>query len=236
LSHSLTNSCSEVPYLLGRLSALTSLVLLAIETSPFSGNFACQPGTTSMAISAGIAVGTSSTNLMIRTWVIWKNSPLVHTLLILLTLGHWTILALEAADFKAFRSNGVCIVQFMDPAVFAGAVVYTMCYDLIVLVLSIVKLSRQSCKSPLKDRLRAQGLLYFAVATMANIPPIVCTPHASFIIIYSSLLSTGLFFPWSQRHGWYNWHFCRHNKLHRIVQSSEITSWPSYAISKVRMT
>jgi hypothetical protein len=75
-----------------------------------------------------------------------------------------------------------------------------MCYDLIVLVLSIVKLSRQSCKSPLKDRLRAQGLLYFAVATMANIPPIVCTPHASFIIIYSSLLSTGLFFPWSQRY------------------------------------
>ena len=55
-----------------------------------------------------------------------------------------------------------------------------MCYDLIVLVLSIVNLSRQSSKSPLKDRLRAQGLLYFAIATMANILPIVCTARVPF--------------------------------------------------------
>ena len=67
-----------------------------------------------------------------------------------------------------------------------------MCYDLIVLVLSTVKLSRQPSKSPLKERLRTQGLLYFTVATMANILPMVCTLHVRhhlFIVIYRFLLS-----------------------------------------------
>ena len=76
-----------------------------------------------------------------------------------------------------------------------------MCYDLLVLVLSTAKLSRQPSKSPLKERLLAQGLLYFAIATMANILPMVRTTHAPFTIIYLSLSSTGFFFPWFQ---WYD--------------------------------
>ena len=75
-----------------------------------------------------------------------------------------------------------------------------MCYDLIVLVLATVKLSRQPSKSPLKERLRTQGLLYFAVATMANILPMVCTLHVPFITIYSSSVSTGFCFPWFRRY------------------------------------
>jgi len=98
---------------------------------------------------------------------------LVHLLLLLLALGHWTILALDVANFKAFRSDRVCVVQSIHPAVNAGALVYTTCYDLLVFVLSIVKLSRQPSKSPLNEHLRAQGLLYFAVATMANVLPMV---------------------------------------------------------------
>ena len=54
-----------------------------------------------------------------------------------------------------------------------------MCYDFLVLVLSIVKLSKQPSKSPLKERLRAQGLLYFVVAAMAYIPASVWTPRAA---------------------------------------------------------
>jgi hypothetical protein len=98
LSHSFKDSRPEVPYLLGRLFVLTYLVLLAIETMPLSGAFACQSGITSIAILGGITIGTSSTNLMIRTWVIWKNSHLVHLLLSLLALGHWTILVLGTSS------------------------------------------------------------------------------------------------------------------------------------------
>ena len=74
-----------------------------------------------------------------------------------------------------------------------------MCYDLLVLLLSVVKLSYEPSKSPLKERLRAQGILYFTVAAIANILPTVCTPPAPSAITYS-LLSAGFFFPWFRRY------------------------------------
>ncbi|KAG8215902.1 hypothetical protein J3R82DRAFT_7872, partial [Butyriboletus roseoflavus] len=143
-------------------------------------------------ILVDIAIGTSSTNLMIRTWVIWKYSRLVHILLLLLALGQWTILVINATTVKSLTSNGVCVMYLTQPAAAAGAYVYSepryclqsgvlfirfasaMCYDLIVFVLSVVKLSKQPSDS-LKERLRAQGLLYFAVVATANILPTVWT-------------------------------------------------------------
>lgn len=55
-----------------------------------------------------------------------------------------------------------------------------MCYDFLVLILSIVKLSKQQSQSPLKERLRTQGVLYFAVAAIAYIPPTVWTLRTTF--------------------------------------------------------
>lgn len=68
-----------------------------------------------------------------------------------------------------------------------------MCYDLLVLVLSIAKLSKQPSNSPLKERLRVQGLLYFAVAAVANVLPTVRTlrsvPNHILILIFRFFLS-----------------------------------------------
>ena len=47
-----------------------------------------------------------------------------------LTPRHYN-LELEAADFQAFRSNRVCVVQLMHPAVFTGSVVYSKSHDCI---------------------------------------------------------------------------------------------------------
>jgi len=74
-----------------------------------------------------------------------------------------------------------------------------MCYDLLVLLLSVVKLSYEPSKSPLKERLRAQGILYFIVAAIANVLPMVCTPLAPSAITHSSL-STGFCFPWFRQY------------------------------------
>ncbi|KAF8122316.1 hypothetical protein EV363DRAFT_1182992 [Boletus edulis] len=188
-----------VPYLLGRLFLLTLLLLLAVETSPFSGPFTCQYTPLCLHISGAIAIGASSANLMIRTWVIWQNSRPVHLLLLLLSLGHWTVLALDTVNIKSFRSNGACTIYLMHPAVSAGVFVYTMCYDFLVFVLSIIKLSKEPCRSPLSECLRSQGLLYFAVAVVANILPTVCPSLAPFPIVYSSS-STGFCFHWSSRY------------------------------------
>ncbi|KAI9462117.1 hypothetical protein HD554DRAFT_1476745 [Boletus coccyginus] len=164
-----------VPYLLGRISLLISLVLLAILMSPLPEDFNCQSATTMMTIATDITVGSASTNLMIRTWVIWKNSRPVHLLLLLLALGHWTILLTDSAFLRASKSNGVCVSYYTQPMVIAGVFVYTMCYDLLVLLLTVVKLSYQPSKSPLKERLYAQGILYFTVAATVNLLPMVFT-------------------------------------------------------------
>ncbi|KAI9462119.1 hypothetical protein HD554DRAFT_1477289 [Boletus coccyginus] len=165
----------EVPYLLGRISLLICLVLLVIELSPLSlsESFNCEPAIIIMAITSDIAVGAASTNLMIRTWVIWKNSRSVHLLLSLLTLGHWTILITNMASIRASRLNEICVFHSVLPGVAVGAFLYTMCYDFLVLLLSVVKLSCEPSKSPLKERLYAQGILYFIVAATTTITPTV---------------------------------------------------------------
>ncbi|KAF8547862.1 hypothetical protein OG21DRAFT_839423 [Imleria badia] len=109
---------------------------------------------------------------MIRTWVIWKDSRLVHTVLLVFALGHWIVLALDAANLQAIGKND-CIIDITHPALNAAVFVYSLCYDFLVLVLSIVGLSRQSSKSPLMKRLRAQGLVYFMVAVVTYIVPTV---------------------------------------------------------------
>jgi hypothetical protein len=59
-----------------------------------------------------------------HSWTLDHTGTRYEFVSVVFTTTHHN-LELEAADFKAFRSNGVCIVQFMDPAVFAGAVVYS---------------------------------------------------------------------------------------------------------------
>ena len=109
----------------------------------------------------------------------------------------YSILRSEVANVRSYRSIEGCIAYLTYPVLSGGIFVYSeshhyvlsgvlfirrvpaMCYDFLVLVLSIVKLSKQPSKSSLGERLRAQGLLYFVIAAMAYIPPTVWTLHAA---------------------------------------------------------
>ena len=100
-------------------------------------------------------------------------------------------------NLKPYILNGACVSYPMDLKFAAVVFLYSelhqcvlsealfircvvaMCYDFLVLVLSIVGLSRQPSKSLLKERLRTQGLLYFAVVTVTCIPPTVWALHAT---------------------------------------------------------
>ena len=108
-----------------------------------------------------------------------------------------TLLSLEvAASIRTVNIQGVCVVYLNYPQIDAAAIIYSgsnyyvqtgvvlirrisaMFYDLLVLVLSVVGLSNERSESPLKRRLRAQGVLYFAVAVIAYIPLIVWVPYS----------------------------------------------------------
>ena len=114
----------------------------------------------------------------------------------ILPLTH-TLLSLEvAASIRTVNIQGVCVVYLNYPQIDAAAIIYSgsnyyvqtgvvlirrisaMFYDLLVLVLSVVGLSNERSESPLKRRLRAQGVLYFAVAVIAYIPLIVWVPYS----------------------------------------------------------
>ena len=96
-----------------------------------------------------------------------------------------------SASIRTVNIQGVCVVYLNYPQLDAAALIYSgsgqhvqigvvltqcisaMFYDLLVLVLSVVGLSNERSESPLKRRLRAQGILYFVVAVIAYIPSMV---------------------------------------------------------------
>ncbi|KAF8555167.1 hypothetical protein OG21DRAFT_936775 [Imleria badia] len=164
---------SLIPYILGRVCLLIFLIIFVLGTSPYSGAIDYLPGALTLAALASIVMASSSSNFLIRTWVIWKDSRLVHVLLVLLVLGHWTMLAVDVTTVRSININGVGRVFIGHPQVNAATIIYTTLFDLLVFILSVVGLSSQRSESPLKRRLRAQGISYFAVAVIVYIPPMV---------------------------------------------------------------
>ncbi|KAF8555169.1 hypothetical protein OG21DRAFT_936705 [Imleria badia] len=166
---------SLIPYVLGRVSLLIFLILYAVATSPYplAGGINSLPGALTITVLGDIAMASSSMNFLIRTWVIWKDSRLVHALLVLLVLGQWTMLVVDVTMIRSININGVDEVYMSHPQTNAVAILYTTLFDLLVFVLSVVGLSSQQSESPLTRRLRAQGVLYFAIAGVVYIPPVV---------------------------------------------------------------
>jgi hypothetical protein len=94
-------------------------------------------------------------------------------------------------NIKTINVDGVCEAYVNYPQIDAAALIYSgsnsyvqtgvvlircisaTLYDLLVLVLLVVGLSSEQSESPLKRRLRAQGIVYFAVAVIAYIPSMV---------------------------------------------------------------
>ncbi|KAG2040050.1 hypothetical protein BDR03DRAFT_950142, partial [Suillus americanus] len=116
-----------------------------------------------------VAIGCSTTNLMIRTWLIWKTNYLLRLLLVLLSLGHWTLLALFLATARSSTINGVCMIHFVDPAYASAVVIYVMLYDSSLLIFTVIGLLRMPSTSPLWKTLVKQGVVFFIFNLLANI-------------------------------------------------------------------
>ncbi|KAF9218933.1 hypothetical protein BS17DRAFT_883169 [Gyrodon lividus] len=164
---------SLLPYVAGRLCFLTTVVVLAILTNPTSGLIDCTAAIRFTTFTGNAAIGCASTNLMIRTWIIWRDSRLVLSFLFLITAGHWTILVFGLTRIIAFMTEEGCNVVYADPTTTAVIFLYTMIYDMLVLMFTIVGLSRKPSRSNLWKRLHRQGIAYFAIAFLANIVPMV---------------------------------------------------------------
>ncbi|KAG2067785.1 hypothetical protein BDR04DRAFT_1233204, partial [Suillus decipiens] len=154
-------------YISARFSFLITVILLATQSSSFYTSLDCQGMNFAIVFSINAALGCSTTNLMIRTWLIWKTSYL-RLLLVLFSLGHWTVLALFLATVSSSPQNGVCMIHSV--LVYGRAVVvYGMLYDLTLLVLTIIGLLRMPSSSTLWKTLMKQGVMYFIINLVTNI-------------------------------------------------------------------
>ncbi|KAG2040057.1 hypothetical protein BDR03DRAFT_950155 [Suillus americanus] len=156
-------------YITARFSFLMAIILQAVKSSPFYTNVDCQSINFVIIFWTNVAIGCSTTNLMIRTWLIWKTTYLLRFLLVLLSLGHWTLLTLFLATARSSTINGVCVINFANPAYTSVMIIYAMLYDLALLVFTVVGLLRMPSSSPLWKTLVKQGVIYFILNFLANL-------------------------------------------------------------------
>ncbi|KAG1896355.1 uncharacterized protein F5891DRAFT_958801 [Suillus fuscotomentosus] len=162
-------------YIVARFSFLIATVLMLTSILGMNLITIVSTGAPKLLFATNAAIGCSTTNLMIRTWLIWKTSYLLRLLLVLLSLGHWTMLTLFLVTTHASTRNGVCIISFVKPAYTSAVIIYSMLYDLALLVFTVIGLLRMPSSSTLWKMLLKQGVIYFILNLVAKVILLVCS-------------------------------------------------------------
>ncbi|KAF8302623.1 hypothetical protein DL93DRAFT_2102570 [Clavulina sp. PMI_390] len=115
-------------------------------------------------------IGAASTLLMLRTIAVWNRRYFITVPLVILSLGQWGILFHGIATLRSSWNavESACVVDAVPPVYVELMYLYTMSFDLIVLVLTTVGLVMSPGRSSLWQLLFRQGIVYFFVAFLCN--------------------------------------------------------------------
>ncbi|KIM47111.1 hypothetical protein M413DRAFT_269993 [Hebeloma cylindrosporum] len=137
----------------------------------------CQALYTFNQLAGDAAVGLASINLSIRTMAIWSQNRYIVGGLVLVILGHWSLI-LQGVQLKAIWIPGVgCQITETHNHILASIFIYSMCFDFIVLLLNVYKLIGIT-SSPSRDLMGrgrlthmifTDGLIFFLLAFLANL-------------------------------------------------------------------
>jgi len=139
-----------------------------------------------------MAIGSASTMLMIRTIAIWNRAPLVTAPLVIASLGQWGVLLRGSTTVRSSWSDtlGACVISNVLPRATEWTYLYTMSFDLVVLVLTTIGLVRSPGRSSLWQLLFRQGVIYFLIAFVANTVTVV------FLLLNLNVIMSAIFsFP-----------------------------------------
>lgn len=133
----------------------------------------CQAIFTFNQIAGDAAVGLASISLSIRTVAIWAQNRYIVCFLVTVILGHWSLI-LQGIQLKAIWVSGTgCIITETHNRILAAIFIYSMIFDLIVLLLNTYKLSGVRSgmlgTSRLAKMIFTDGLIYFILAFVANL-------------------------------------------------------------------
>ncbi|KAL4246698.1 hypothetical protein ABKN59_009038 [Abortiporus biennis] len=157
-------------YFAGRYFLLFALIGIAIALN-VTEEVNCQALYTYNQVFGNASIGLASINLSLRTMAVWSQSKVVVIPLILIIMGHWSLL-LHGVLLKATWLDGACVITNTDNKILAGSFIYSMAFDFVVLILTAAKLAfptKKSQRSRLTTLIFGDGLIFFIIAFLANL-------------------------------------------------------------------
>ncbi|KAI9465345.1 hypothetical protein BJY52DRAFT_1388813, partial [Lactarius psammicola] len=156
-------------YFCGRYSLLAALIGIIIALNAQS-ELNCQALYTFNQCMGNLAIGMASVNLSLRTMAVWGQKWYIVGALVAISLGHWSLLLHGILLTAVWVPGGGCAITSTDSKLLSATFIYSMTFDLIVLLLTASKLVRPSgAKSQLVNMMFADGLYYFIIAFLANL-------------------------------------------------------------------
>ncbi|KAG2147847.1 uncharacterized protein EDB93DRAFT_391524 [Suillus bovinus] len=174
LRHRVPFQWRMVPYLIGRIFFLVTLVL-SVTSVAIPSHIDCYRVLRFLAFSGNIVVACTSTNLVIRTWTVWKTNRFVRLFMGLITLGHWFMIIFDSKEAQISSSpptSEFCGFMIVNPTYSAATSLYTMILDFILLKLTIFGHWRSSSSS-LFTIISTQGTFLYFIVLFASIVPVI---------------------------------------------------------------
>ncbi|KAJ8589919.1 hypothetical protein M405DRAFT_186667 [Rhizopogon salebrosus TDB-379] len=162
-----------LPYIIGRIFLLVGMAMICWLSSPNSQASDCHSAFMVFTLAANGAIGCSSINLMLRPFMIWKGYHYVRMFLVLATIGHWIFLLRMLFVFSVMNVDGSCGFMVVDHIEITTLFIYTMCYDMLALTLTIIGLRNMPSSNVFRKTLRIHGIAYVVATCVANIIPMV---------------------------------------------------------------
>lgn len=164
-----------VPYLIGRTCFLVTLILSSVTSVAIPSHIDCYYVLKFLAFSGNIVVTCTSTNLVIRTWTVWKTNRFVCLFMGLMTLGHWFMMILDSKETQISSSpptSEFCGFMIVNPTYSAATSLYTTILDFVLLKLTIFGYWRSSSLS-LVTIIRTQGIILYFIVFFASVLPAI---------------------------------------------------------------
>lgn len=156
-------------YFLNRYALLFAMMGIAIALNVTS-EVNCQALYTFNQCVGNAAIGLASINLSLRTMAVWSKKWYIVVALVLVIMGHWSLLLHGILLKAAWVPGQGCIITQTDNKVLAITFIYSMAFDFLVLVLTGYKLLNPTGgRSRLVELIFNDGLIYFVIAFLANL-------------------------------------------------------------------
>ncbi|OBZ67498.1 hypothetical protein A0H81_12727 [Grifola frondosa] len=175
------SAAHQIFYFAGRYFLLFALIGIAIALNVTTYRLMfwdvrrpvnCQALYTYNQVFGNAAIGMASINLSLRTMAVWSQAWYIVVPLVVVILGHWSLL-LHGILLKAEWIDGGCAITGTSNTLLAATFIYSMTFDFAVLSLTGLKLAilttRRQDRSRIVRLIFDDGLIFFIVAFVANL-------------------------------------------------------------------